>query len=107
MSSTANSSAVKVLLDASAAVAWLVRPDGLFREWINLSPIGTSRNVTVLGLSYADRFTGRLFAGDLAFAFEPVHVLGPSLPAAWEIGSPPPRVALPELDADNWAPIVT
>lgn len=92
-------------LGASAAslttpevVRELMRPDGSFRDWINIQPLAIAGDTTVLEVVYPERFTTRLLVGALAFPFEPFHLLGPSLPADWVEGSPIPKVALPPLD---------
>lgn len=83
---------------AFEAVRFLLRDDGAFRDWINVSPVGTRSGSTVLELCYATKFTHRLLAGSLAAPFEPFQLRGPSLPLDWTDGDPVPRVALPELD---------
>jgi hypothetical protein len=79
-------------------IRFLLRDDGQFRDWINLSPVGTRSGSTVLELCYANRFTHRLLVGSLAMPFEPFQLHGPTLPPDWTEGTPIPRVALPELD---------
>lgn len=56
------------LVDAVAAASVLVRPDGTFCEWVNLSPLGIAHNRIVIELDYASRFSARLLTGDLRTA---------------------------------------
>lgn len=83
------------LLTAAEAVHDLVRPDGSFRDWINLTPVAVTAETTVFEIDYPERFTTRLLVGELAFPFEPFLLLGPTLPPDWEQDSPIPKVALP------------
>lgn len=82
------------LLSAAEVVRELLRADGAFRDWINLSPVGIADEMTVLEVDYPERFTTCLIVGDLALPFEPIHVLGPALPADWD-DTPMPKVSLP------------
>jgi hypothetical protein len=83
---------------APDAVQFLLRDDGAFRDWINLSPVGTQSGSTVLELCYATRFTHKLIVGSLAMPFEPFYLRGPTLPPDWTEATPIPRIPLPELD---------
>src|SRR5262245_45950756 len=67
------------LVSTTEVVDQLLRPDGSFRDWINLSPMAVTDDATVLEVDYPDRFTHRLLVGKLAFPFEPFHLLGPAL----------------------------
>lgn len=82
------------LLQTHEVVKELVRPDGSFREWINLSPLCVIGDSTVIEVDYPERFTTRLLAGEIAFRFEPFLLLGPPLPLDWREGDPVPKVAL-------------
>jgi len=90
--------APSVSLMAEDVVPDLIRPDGSFRNWINLSPVAVTGDRTVLAVDYPDRFTKRMIVGPLAFPFEPLHLLGPSLPSDWVEGTPVPKVSLPSLE---------
>ena len=85
------------LLETPAAVRHLLRADGSFRDWVNVSPLGVAVDATVLALEYPDRFTTKLIVGDLAFPYEPFHLLGPDLSADYDPEGPPVKVALPLL----------
>ena len=80
------------------AARFLLGENGAFRDWINVSPIGTRSGSTVLELCYATRFTNKLLVGALDMPFEPFQLRGPTLPSDWTDGSPLPRVALPEVN---------
>jgi hypothetical protein len=85
---------------AEDAVRELLRPDGSFRDWINLSPVAVTDDSTVLEVDYPERFTNRLLVGGLAVPFEPFHLLGQSLPVEWVEGTPLPKVTLPRFERD-------
>ena len=97
-SNEAESLTPQIPCDAAAAAKLLLRDDGSFRDWVNLQPLGTLSDATVLQLVYAAKYTTRLLVGPLAFPFEPFHLLGPDLPASWMEGQPIPKVALTRLD---------
>jgi hypothetical protein len=48
------------------SAAEVVRTDGSFRDWINLSPVAVADEMTVLEVDYPDRFTTCLIVGDRA-----------------------------------------
>jgi hypothetical protein len=91
-------SASRTLLTTFEVVCELMRPDGSFRDWINLQPLAIAGDTTVLEVDYPERFTTRLLVGTLAFPFEPFHLLGPSLPPDWVEGSPIPKIPLPAIE---------
>lgn len=91
--------AAVVIRTTGEMIRELLRPDGSFREWINISPVAVTDDATVLGIDYPERFANRLIVGTLALPFEPFHVLGPALPADWEQGTPVPKVSLPRIEA--------
>jgi hypothetical protein len=86
------------IVSTEDVVRELLRPDGAFRDWINLSPVGIAGDSTILAVEYPDRFTKRLIVGTLAFLFEPFELRGPTLPNDWVEGTPLPKVALPFLE---------
>lgn len=86
------------VVELPAAVEQLVRPDGSFREWVNLTPVGTAGGATVIELAYPESFTHTLLEGELAFPFEPLLLFGPPLPSDWREGDPIPRLALPPFE---------
>jgi hypothetical protein len=73
----------------------LVQEEGFFQDWINISPYGVTNNETVFEICIPNRWTDNLITGELAFPYEPFHILGPSLPADWNKELPLPIVKLP------------
>ena len=87
-------------LDPDDVLRELLRDDGSFRDWINLSPEAIVGDSTVIELCFATDFTKRLLIGPLALPFEPFHLLGPNLPPDMDPEAPPQKVPLPQ-----WPPM--
>ena len=69
--------------------------NGKHREWINLSPIGVSKDFLYFEVAYSDQWTDHVFVGGISFPGEPFKLSGPSLPCNWKTGEPLPPVVLP------------
>ena len=89
--------------DAASVVPLLLRDDGWFQAWINLSPVGVLGDSTVLQIDVPGRWTDRVIVGELAFPHEPFHLLGPSIPPGLDHGDPVPR-GLPEVAVQDRSP---
>ena len=75
-------------------IPYLLNEDGFFQAWINISPEGLTETEIVFAISIPNRWTDILIDGELAFKFEPFHILGPDYPWDWKIGMPDPILKL-------------
>lgn len=64
-------------------IPFLVNEEGFFQAWINISPDGITNQETVFEICIPNRWTDNMISGELAFPYEPFHILSPTLPTDW------------------------
>ena len=75
----------------------LINSVGMHPSWINLAPFAVAENHLLFEIYHSDDFTDIIITGKLAHRFEPIYLLGPTMPLEWQVGDPPPKIRLPEL----------